>query len=231
MWEQVKQKFGCETRGGVPQYCELIWTSVEGERALAGGLKAAPWETLVQLAARWLLHGGHSSPSSLIAFVMTQLSSSSALSLALREEDDGKRAGSVTEPKNSSASEAARKKGCHLFCRHSHQTRSCRSQRRDADHVEWRGRANALSLCGDGVARRHWAAQVLCLLFFSHRSLGERKREGRGAGSLSDRSEGRLNTRSVSIQPRWAQVQGIPARLIMMAQNLQHRKAYLDLTG
>ncbi len=48
--------------------------------------------------ARWLLSGDHSSPSSLTAFVMMQMSSSSALSLALREEDDGKRAGSVTEP-------------------------------------------------------------------------------------------------------------------------------------
>ncbi len=57
------------------------------------------------------------------------------LSLALREEDNGKRAGSVTVPDNSSASEA-QKKGCHLFRRHSHRTRSCRSQRSNADHVE-----------------------------------------------------------------------------------------------
>ncbi len=60
-------------------------------------------------------------------------------------EDDGKRAGLFTEPDNSSASEAARKKGGHLFRRYSHRTRSCRSQRRDTDHVVWRGQANALS--------------------------------------------------------------------------------------
>ncbi len=52
----------------------------------------------------------HSSPSSLTAFVIMRMSSSSALSLALREADDGKRAGSVTEPNNSSASEAARER-------------------------------------------------------------------------------------------------------------------------
>ncbi len=130
----------------------------EGGQALAGGLIAPREKTLIQPAARWLLGGNHLSPSSLTASVMMQMISSSALSLVLREEDDGKRAGSVTEP---SASKAARKKGCHLFCRHSHRTRSCRSQWRDADHVEWRGRTNALSLCGDGEARGHWAG-VAC---------------------------------------------------------------------
>ncbi len=44
-----------------------------------------------------------------------QMSSSSALSLALCEEDDVKRAGSVTEPKHTSASEAARKKAVIYF--------------------------------------------------------------------------------------------------------------------
>ncbi len=43
------------------------------------------------------------------------MSSSSALSLALREEDDGKRVGSVTEHDNTSASEAARKKAVIYF--------------------------------------------------------------------------------------------------------------------
>ncbi len=79
----------------------------EGERALAGGLIAACEKTLVQPAARSLLSGDHLSPSSLTAFVMMQMRSSSALSLALREEDNGNRVGSVTEPDNTSASEAA----------------------------------------------------------------------------------------------------------------------------
>ncbi len=82
----------------------------EGGRALAGGFIAPLEKTLVQPAARWLLSGDHSSPSSLTAFVMMWMSSSSTLSLALREEDDSKRVGSVPEPDNSSTSEAARKK-------------------------------------------------------------------------------------------------------------------------
>ncbi len=39
-----------------------------------------------------------------------RMSSSSALSLVLREADDGKRAGSVTVPDNSSASDATRER-------------------------------------------------------------------------------------------------------------------------
>ncbi len=56
-----------------------------------------------------LLRDG-SSPSSLTAFVITRMTSSSAFSLALREAYDGKRAGSATEPDNSSASEATRER-------------------------------------------------------------------------------------------------------------------------
>ncbi len=56
-----------------------------------------------------LLRDG-SSPSSLTAFVITRMTSSSAFSLALEEADDGKRAGSATEPDNSSASEATRER-------------------------------------------------------------------------------------------------------------------------
>ncbi len=41
---------------------------------------------------------------------ITRMSSSSAFSLALCEADDGKRAGSATEPDNSSAPEAARER-------------------------------------------------------------------------------------------------------------------------
>ncbi len=87
----------------------------EGGRALAGALIAPHEKILVQPAARWLLSGDHSSPSSLTAFVMIWMSSSSALSLALREEDDGKRAGSVTDPDNSSPYEAGKKKSVIYF--------------------------------------------------------------------------------------------------------------------
>ncbi len=72
-------------------------TGASRKRTLAGGLIALRVKMLVQPAARWLLSGDHSSPSSLTAFVMMRMSSSSALSLALCEEDDGKRAGSVTD--------------------------------------------------------------------------------------------------------------------------------------
>ncbi len=65
----------------------------EGGRALVGGLIVPREKTLVHPAARWLLNGDHSSPSSLTGFVMMRMSSSSALSLALCEEDDGNRAG------------------------------------------------------------------------------------------------------------------------------------------
>jgi hypothetical protein len=44
------------------------------------------------------------------AFDITRTSLSSVLGLALHEEDGGKRAGSVTAPDNSSASEAARER-------------------------------------------------------------------------------------------------------------------------
>ncbi len=71
----------------------------------------------------------------LTAFVITRMSSSSALSLALREADDGKRAGSVEEPDNSSASESPREwlSSSSLSLT---QTRSCCLQpRRDADRA------------------------------------------------------------------------------------------------
>ncbi len=87
-----------------------------------------------------------------------RMSSSSALSLALREEDDGKSAGSVTEPDNTSASEAARKKAVIYFA----------ITRTERDHVAHRGGtlimlskengqmlALSLSLCGDGEERGH----------------------------------------------------------------------------
>ncbi len=72
----------------------------EGARALVGGLIAPREKTLVQPAARWLLSGDHLS---------LRMSYSFALSLALREEDDGKRTGSVTETDNSARSRKIKK--------------------------------------------------------------------------------------------------------------------------
>ncbi len=103
--ERMRDQWGCAT---------ISWARMNfrGRRgtSVGGGLIVPREKTLVQPAARWLVSGDHSSPSSLTAFVMIRMSSSSALSLALREEDNGKRAGSVTEPDNSSVSKATRKK-------------------------------------------------------------------------------------------------------------------------
>ncbi len=56
--------------------------------------------------------------------------SSSALSLALHEADDGKRVGSVTDPDNSSASEAAREQrtGIQFIVAHTEQDHVTRSR-------------------------------------------------------------------------------------------------------
>ncbi len=143
----------------------------------------------------------------------------------------------------------------HLFCRHSHKTRSCRSQRRDADNVEWRGRANALSLCSDDEAHGHWAdvsslvtgrSNPLSAVFFSSQIPGRKKMAGcegrsrslkRKLTASAERQD--WNSCSASIQHsafRFPQawhtlsvsvisVQGIPARLTMMARHLQQRCA------
>ncbi len=79
--------------GGVPRFSELVvYFGEERGWALVGGLLAPREKSLVQPAVRWLLGGDHSSPSSLTAFVMIRMSSLSILSLALHEEDSGKRA-------------------------------------------------------------------------------------------------------------------------------------------
>ncbi len=85
--------------GGALRFCELVvYFREEGGRALAEGLMAPRKKPLVQPTARWLLGWR---PSLLTAFVITRMSSTSALSLVLREADDGKKVGSVTEPDNS----------------------------------------------------------------------------------------------------------------------------------
>ncbi len=64
--------------GGMPRFSELVMDFREqGGRAVGGGLDGSSG-------------GDHSSPSSLTAFFMIRMSSSTILSLALREEDGGK---------------------------------------------------------------------------------------------------------------------------------------------
>ncbi len=77
----------------------------------------------VQPAARWFLRRRPFDLELIDSLCHDADELPSVLSLALREEDSGKRVGSVTEPDNSSASEAARERlssispntqrGCH----------------------------------------------------------------------------------------------------------------------
>ncbi len=132
----------------------------------------------------------YSSPSLLTAFVMMQMSCSSALSLALCEEDDVKWVGQSQSP-NTPLRPKLPEKGRHLFRRHSppnrdHVAHSGGTLFMLSEEDEW-----MLSLSrGDGEARGHWA-NVSSLVtgcsnplpaVFSHRSLGERKREGTRGG-------------------------------------------------
>ncbi len=97
--------------GGVPRFSELVVDfGKEGGRALAGGLLAPRKKPLVQPAARRLLRRRPLELELTTAFDITWTRSSSVLGLAVHEEDGSERTGSVIEPDNSSASEAARER-------------------------------------------------------------------------------------------------------------------------
>ncbi len=111
------------------------------------------------------------------------MSYSSALSLALCEADDGKRAGSVTEPNNSSASETARERlsssSLSLTQNKIMSLAAAKGRWPDLIYISlliifciieyvtnkktlnlescWAKRKGECSLCGDGEARGHWA--------------------------------------------------------------------------
>ncbi len=96
--------------GGAPRFRELVvYFGEEGGRAFVGEPDAASEETTrpacCEMAPQTIRARARST-----AFDIMRMTSSSALSLALHEADDGKRAGSVTEPDNSSASETARER-------------------------------------------------------------------------------------------------------------------------
>ncbi len=165
----------------------------------------------VLVYARWLLSGDYSSPSLLTAFVMMQMSSSSALSLPLYEEDDVKWAGSVTEPEHTSASEATRKKAVIYLA----------VTRTERDHVahgggtlfmlseedEWMLSLSAVTARHAGIeptwAHLSPAAQILCPLFFLIDPWEKENVRARGAELLSEkkanreRREARLKTLAV----------------------------------
>ncbi len=88
--------------GGAPQFRELVvYFGEERERVLTESLMAPRKKTLIQPAVRWFLRRRPFEP---------ELVDSLCHNLSLREADDGKRAGSITEPDNSSASEATRER-------------------------------------------------------------------------------------------------------------------------
>ncbi len=129
----------------------------------------------------------HSSPSSLTAFVIMRMSSSSALSLALREADDGKRAGSVREPDNTSASEAARERlSSSSLSLTPNKIMSLAATgggamimlgEEDSRMLSLRWWRGTLSLSQRELAW-HRLLKSSAPLLFPHRSLGERKGEG-----------------------------------------------------
>ncbi len=172
----------------------------------------------------------HSSPSSLTASVITRMSSSSALSLALREADDSKRAGSVTEPDNTSASEAARER----LSSSSLSLTPNKIMSLAATGGRWScwvKRTAECSLCADGEARCHWASvsslgtgfsNPLPRCFFLTGPWEKEKGRARGTESLSEkkaireRGEARLGV-SVGFPQAWhtlsvsvSRVQGRP---------------------
>ncbi len=145
--------FFSATSGGMPQHCELIWTSVEGAQVLAGGLKSPCEKHSSSLLRDGILRGDHSSPSSLIALSWCGWAPHPLWVWRYVKRMTVRGWGQSQSPITLPCPKSPEKKGCHLFSRHSHRTRSCGSQQRDADHFEWRGRVNTLSLCSDGKAR------------------------------------------------------------------------------
>ncbi len=119
--------------GGASRFCELVvyFREEGGER-----WRRAWWRPGRNHLSSLLRDGSsgadHSSPSSLTALVITRMSSSSARSLALREADGGKRAGPVTEPDSSSASEAS-KAAIQFIVTHTERDHVARSRCRGAE--------------------------------------------------------------------------------------------------
>ncbi len=196
-WTDARQVWGS------PRYCELIMDfGEEGDECW----RWARWRPGKNHSSSLLRDGSsgwdHSSPSSLTAFVMARMSSSSALGLALREYDNGQRAGSVTEPANSSASETA------SFHRLSSNSPSLMANKimslaaaegrwscwakRTGETLSlwwWRG-TRALSWCEHAKKR---LLDSSAPLFFPHRSLGGIKQEGaRGGVALWKESYSRV---------------------------------------
>ncbi len=90
MWEQLKQKDRCKTsRGHATISCI---SGKKGDECLPRAWWCPRRNHLSSLLRVGSSGGDHSSPSSLTAFVITRMSSSSTLSLALRKADDAKRA-------------------------------------------------------------------------------------------------------------------------------------------
>ncbi len=150
--ERMRDEYGARR-----DFVSLSWTSGK----MGQGCWRRAWWRPGKNHSSSLLRDGSSgrdylSPSSLTAFVMTRMSSSSALGLALHEEDDGQRAGSVTEPANSSASEAASERLSSNSP--SLEPNEIMSLAAAEGHWScWAKRMGKRSLCGDGEEYGHWA--------------------------------------------------------------------------
>ncbi len=171
----------------------------EGARALVGGLK-----TLVQPAARWLLSGDHLS---------LRMSYSFALSLALREEDDGKRR--VTETDNSAWSRKIKKAVIYFAIPHT-----------ERDHVAHSGGTLIMLSEEDGqmlspsaVMVRHVGIEPT----WARLSLGRSRSLKRKLTANAERQD--WNTRSASIQPCWAQRQRGISPSVTHTQRECHQRA------
>ncbi len=192
--------------GGVPQYCELVWTSGRRARALAGGLIAPREKTLVQPAARWLLSGDHLS---------LRMSSSFTLSLALREEDDGKRTGSVTETDNSARSRKIKRLSSISPSLTPNEIMSLTVEGRWSCWVKRTGECS-LPL---RVMARHAGIEPT----WARLSLGRSRSLKRKLTASAERQD--WNTRSVSIQPCWAQRQRGISPSVTHTQRECHQRA------
>ncbi len=203
MWEQLKQKDGCETSGG---RAIISWARMnfreEGGRALAGGLDSAPWKNTCPACCEMAPQRRPFEPELIdsLCHNADELLNFSTLSLALHEEDDGKRAGPVTtEPDNTSASEAARKKAVIYFdvtrikpvhvthCRGTLIMLSEEDGRMLSPSAETARHTGIKPMC----ACLSPATQILCPLFFLTDSWEKENGRARGVESPSEKKANR----------------------------------------
>ncbi len=146
--------------------CRIVWEILSLCEAFCKALhswsKQAAWrdrsaEGLPSIRLPWAGRGRRvTSVGGGLAFVMMWMSSSSVLSLALREVDSGKREGSVTEPDNSSTSKATRERLSSISLSLS-QNEIMSLAATEGRWSCWVKRTDECSLCSEGETCGHWA--------------------------------------------------------------------------